>query len=65
MESLKSLSYISQRVTFDAIDKAGDVLNIPITKKAEDLCFIRKASLPCAFGRAEEEAAANDSKAPR
>ncbi|KAK8767386.1 hypothetical protein V5799_005832 [Amblyomma americanum] len=33
VENLKSLSYISQRVICDAIDKAGGILNIPVTKE--------------------------------
>ncbi|KAK8771201.1 hypothetical protein V5799_025556 [Amblyomma americanum] len=33
VENLKSLSYISQRVICDAVDKAGGILNIPVTKE--------------------------------
>ncbi|XP_070386740.1 uncharacterized protein [Dermacentor albipictus] len=33
VENLKDLSYISQRIVCDAVDKAGGVLNVPITKE--------------------------------
>ncbi|XP_070386042.1 uncharacterized protein [Dermacentor albipictus] len=33
VENLKSLSYVSQRIICDAIDKAGGIPNIPITKE--------------------------------
>ncbi|XP_049270810.1 uncharacterized protein LOC125758087 [Rhipicephalus sanguineus] len=33
VENLKSLSYIMQRAICDAVDKAGGILNIPITKE--------------------------------
>lgn len=33
VENLKSLSYVSQCVICDAVDKAGGIRNIPITKE--------------------------------
>ncbi|XP_070378833.1 uncharacterized protein [Dermacentor albipictus] len=33
VQNLKDLSYISQRIVCDAVDKAGGVLNVPITKE--------------------------------
>ncbi|CAN7985972.1 unnamed protein product [Ixodes hexagonus] len=33
VENLKDLSYVSQRIVCDAVDKAGGVLNVPVTKE--------------------------------
>lgn len=38
VENLKGLSYISQRIICDAVDRAGGILNVPITKNSEWLC---------------------------